>query len=281
MFATTRAAALLTVTLTALAALAAPAQPDRAVGKAPGDDKTLTLDLGRGAKMEFVRVRAGKFLMGSPANEQGRYDWEKQHEVEITKDYYLGKYEVTQEQYEALMGENPSWFSPQGGGAGKVKGQDTAQFPVESVPWKDAVTFCERLAEKSGKPARLPTEAEWEYACRAGSKTAFHWGDESSTKHANLSGLHRTAKVGTYEPNAWGLYDMHGNVAEWCQDWYVQRYYDESPKTDPQGPEKGSGHVVRGGNWFNSGQESARSAYRTSSSASHSMYGFRVCIPTK
>ena len=191
---------------------------------------------------------------------------EEQHEVSITKPFYLGVYVVTQAEYEKVMGNNPSWFSAKGDGKDKVKDMDTGQFPVEKVSWDDAVAFCKKLSElpeekKAGRVYRLPTEAEWEYACRAGTKTAFHYGDSLSSKQANFNGnfpyggadkgpyLGRTAKVGSYAANAFGLYDMHGNVWEWCQDWYDENYYKNSPKEDPPGPAQGLHRVVRGGGW--------------------------------
>jgi formylglycine-generating enzyme required for sulfatase activity len=167
----------------------------------------------------------------------------------------MGVYEVTQEQYKAIMDKNPSNF----------KG---AKNPVEWVSWDDAVEFCKKLSAKTGKTVRLPTEAEWEYACRAGTKTRFSFGDADADLHkygnycdkSNTDGLEwqdkehndghdKTAPVGSYKPNAWGLYDMHGNVWEWCDDWYADSYVNAGTR-DPQGSASGNLRVLRGGGWY-------------------------------
>jgi formylglycine-generating enzyme required for sulfatase activity len=217
--------------------------------------------------MELVLVPRGKFLMGSPKDEEGRRDDEgPQHEVRITRPFYLGVYAVTQAEYQKVTGKNPSWFCKDDFGKDKVKGLDTGRFPVESVSWHDARKFCDGLSKwaqekKAGRVYRLPSEAEWEYACHAGTKTPFHFGKSASSTQANFYGgspyggaargpyLGRTCKVGSYKPNAWGLFDMHGNVWEWCADWYGKDYYRDSPKTDPRGPSRGAGRVLRGGCW--------------------------------
>ena len=226
--------------------------------------------------MKLVLIPAGKFLMGSPKDEKERDPDEEQHEVSITKPFYLGVYEVTQAEYEKVMGKNPSWFSAKG--EGKVKDMDTSRFPVERVSWDNAVAFCKKLSElpeekKAGRVYRLPTEAEWEYACRAGTKTVFHYGNSLSSKQANFDGafsyggadkgpyLERTAKVGSYAPNAFGLYGMHGNVWEWCQDGYDASYYKTNLREDPPGPAQASDRVVRGGSWIDYGGD-CRSAFR-------------------
>ena len=231
--------------------------------------KTATVDVGGGVKMEFVRIPAGKFLMGSPEDENPRRGDEKQHEVEITRAFYLGKYLVTQQQYEQVMGSNPSEFSATGRRQGLVAGQDTPLFPVDSVSWEDAVAFCRKLSDRPEEKRagfwlyRLPTEAEWEYACRGGAAaySVFHYGNSLSSAQANFNGnwpyggaargphLQKTTKVGSYQPNAFGLYDMHGNVFEWCADWYGTDYYESSPRQDPPGPYGGSHRVSRGGGW--------------------------------
>jgi len=210
-----------------------------------------TLDLGNGVKMELVLIPAGEFMMGSPSSESGREG--PQHRVRITRPFYMGKYEVTQEQFEAVKGWDPSHY----------KGPSN---PVERVSWNDAVKFCYRLSQRTGCDVRLPTEAEWEYACRAGSSTAFHFGDSGSQlgdyawNSGNSGG--KTHPVGQKRPNAWGLYDMYGNVFEWCQDWYDSDYYGQSPAADPKGPSSGMDRVLRGGCW-NSGAGRCRSAFRS------------------
>jgi formylglycine-generating enzyme required for sulfatase activity len=198
-----------------------------------------TVDLGGGVKMELVWVPAGSFQMGSPSSESGRSDDEGPvHAVELDG-FWMGKYEVTQEQYEAVMGKNPSNF----------KG---TKNPVEMVSWKDAREFCRKASEKTGKGIRLPTEAEWEYACRAGTTTRFCFGDSDNgldeyAWYTANSGS-KTHPVGEKKPNEWGLYDMHGNVWEWCGDWYADKYGAGAAK-NPAGASSGSYRVFRGGSW--------------------------------
>jgi formylglycine-generating enzyme required for sulfatase activity len=235
--------------------------------------------------MKLVLIPSGKFVMGMPKTEKILYGNEAEHEVEITKPFYMGAFEVTQEQYEKVMDKNPSRYSPTGAGKDKVKGMDTKSFPVEDVEWAEAVEFCKTLSArpeetKAGRKYRLPTEAEWEYACRAGTKTRFAFGNGLTLEQANFDGrfmnqgaqsekwLGRTCKVGSYKPNDWGLYDMHGNVWEWCSDWYQPDYYTTSPKKDPPGPEKGSDdrRVRRGGDFGAFGlhvRSGARFAYQS------------------
>jgi formylglycine-generating enzyme required for sulfatase activity len=187
--------------------------------------------------MKLVLIPKGTFMMGSPETEKGRQENETQHEVTISKDYYLGVYEVTQAQYEKVMGKNPSSFP-----VAKV-GNENADLPVENVSWDDAVEFCKKLSDlpeekKAGREYRLPTEAEWEYACRAGSKTAYAFDDEEGLLPEygwfSRNSSRRTHTVGLLEPNAWGLYDMHGNVWEWCSDRYGD--YPKGAVSDPSGP---------------------------------------------
>jgi formylglycine-generating enzyme required for sulfatase activity len=264
-----------------------------APGPARGEDaaKEITNSIG----MKLVLIPAGKFVMGSPAGEAERDANEVQHEVAITRPFYLGAYPVTQGQFQKVMGGNPSFFQPRNGGS--------PDHPVEQVRWVGAHEFCRRLSElpeekKAGRVYRLPSEAEWEYACRAGTTTPFNLGDALSSKQANFNGnfpyggaergpfLQRTAKVGSYPPNAWGLYDMHGNVYEWCQDWYDPDYYKKSPAENPKGPEKGvvptgfrheSFVVVRGGCWLDEAR-ACRSArrFRLQQSEPYRWTGFRV-----
>ncbi|MDY0170460.1 MAG: formylglycine-generating enzyme family protein [Thermoguttaceae bacterium] len=221
--------------------------------------------------MEFVLIPPGEFIMGSPESEKDRSSDEgPQHRVRITKPFYLGVYQVTQGEYERVMGTNPSYFSRGGNGRGRVSGLDTRRFPVEQVSWNNAVEFCQHLsalaAERSaGRAYRLPTEAEWEYACRAGTTTRYHLGDHLDTSQARFAqptGSGRPVPVGSYGPNGFGLYDIHGNVWEWCSDRLDENYYANSPTDDPQGPASGSGRVYRGGSWA-SPAGSCRSANRS------------------
>ncbi len=194
--------------------------------------------------MEFVYIEPSGdngFMMGSALTEKNRDSDEKQHEVILTKGCYLQTTEVTQKQWKAVMGANPSYF----------KRDD---LPVDSVSWHDAQEFIKKLNEKEGtNKYRLPTEAEWEYACRAETKTAYYWGDTMDGKYCWYASNsdRKTHPVGTREPNAWGLHDMSGNVWEWCQDWHDEDYYDNSPGKDPQGPPNGKRRALRGGSWFN------------------------------
>jgi formylglycine-generating enzyme required for sulfatase activity/tRNA A-37 threonylcarbamoyl transferase component Bud32 len=220
--------------------------------------------------MKLAYIPAGEFAMGSPqkeANHQG--DEGPQHKVRITKAFYMGAYECRQGEYEKVMGKNPSAF------------KDSPDHPVEQVTWDEAVEFCKRLSElpdekKTGRVYRLPTEAEWEYACRAGTTTTFHYGDSLSSKQANFNGG-KTTKCGSYPPNAWALYDMHGNVWEWCLDGVRKYEPSDKPVQDPRGPmDAGGARVARGGSWVN-GAWLCRSASRSPGpSARHYGVGFRV-----
>jgi formylglycine-generating enzyme required for sulfatase activity len=218
--------------------------------------KEIAVDLGGGVKLELLLIPAGEFLMGSPDSDNEARDNEKpRHRVRIAKPFYLGKYLVTQEQWEAVMGNNPSNF----------KGPKN---PVEQVSWDDCRPFFDKLNAKSGPGGgkfSLPTEAQWEYACRAGSTTRYCFGDgESGLGEYAWYGANsgsRTHPVGEKKPNAWGLYDMHGNVWQWCADWYNAGYYKESPTDDPTGPATGSYRVFRGGSWAHPARR-CRSAYR-------------------
>jgi formylglycine-generating enzyme required for sulfatase activity len=215
--------------------------------------------------MKLVSIPPGKFTMGSPASEKGRTAAEHAHGVEITRGFLMGAYEVTQEEYEKVMGKKPSWFAAGGEGQKKVAGMDTRRFPVEQVSWEDAMAFCKELSKREGKTYDLPTEAEWEYACRAGTTTPSHFGEMLNGRQANYDGnepygtkekgpsLGRTCAVGSYPPNQFGLYDMHGNVWEWCRDWYGPFYYEESPPRDPPGPATDKFRVVRGGSFDDGG----------------------------
>ncbi len=211
---------------------------------APPHAQFKTVDLGGNVKLDLAWIPAGSFVMGSPAAEGGRDEDETQHEVTLTKGFWIGQYEVTQAQWQQVMGSNPS---------SAKKGGD---FPVESVSWVMAADFIAKLnalqaARKDAARFRLPTEAEWEYACRAGTTTALYTGEGSSA--LNMAGwyienssnaLQRTALK---KPNAWALYDMPGNAWEWCADFYEA--YPAGPVTDPAGPAAGQFHVSRGGSW--------------------------------
>ena len=268
--------------------------------------------------LKTVMIDTGQFLMGSPSKEPGRRNDEGPHLVRISQPFLLGKHEVTQRQFQQIMGFTPSHFMPGSEGKAKVLKIDTSTFPVERVSWFDAIAFCNELSKRDGyrpyykmtkvepdgnsiKHAaltieggngyRLPTEAEWEYACRASTTQRFHFGNTSNSKKANFIArgpsvygsrgkevsLGRTTRVGSYPPNSWGLQDMHGNVAEWCWDWYSKDYYSHSLPKDPLGPDSGNHHVLRGGSWLVN-EASCRSASRFYLTGDQRKYfaGFRV-----
>ena len=247
----------------ALGLLAATLAAGPAASARAGEAKRLKNRFG----MDFVRIPAGTFVMGDDA---GAYDEKPAHKVAITKPFYLGTTEVTQSQYERVMGKNPARFKD-------------PKRPVEGVCWNDAQQFCRRLSKIDPTAAyRLPTEAEWEYACRAGTTTAFYWGDKFDKRYAWAARPPDTPTiaVATLLPNAWGLYDMSGNVWELCQDFYAEAYPGEA-QTDPTGPPKGEKHAVRGGSRF-APDSSARSANRRAllPDRVHDDLGFRVvCTP--
>jgi formylglycine-generating enzyme required for sulfatase activity len=214
--------------------------------------------------MTFVPVAPGTFEMGAPPEEAGHLREETpQHTVRITKPFYMGIFPVTQGQYEKLMGRNPSFFHTRNGGS--------PDYPVESVSWYDAERFCQKLTRYGdedvyGRTYRLPTEAEWEFCCRAGSTAPFFFGDAVTEKEVHFAamatkGQGRPCPVGQHPANAWGLFDMHGNVEEWVHDWFSADYYIESPGTDPQGPASGHDKVIRGGDWHGHAED-CRSASR-------------------
>jgi sulfatase modifying factor 1 len=249
----------------------------------PGENFTIP-DLG----LEMLWVKPGTFMMGSPESEKGRSN-ETQHQVTLTDGFYLGKHEVTQAQWERVMGSNPSLF----------KGADR---PVEEVSWDDAVEFCKKLTETERRAGRLPagmayqlpTEAQWEYACRAGARSAYSFGGVSGElyRYANYAdrntdydwsdkshddGFENTSPVGTYPANPWGFHDMHGNVYEWCADWYGD--YPSGAVRDPVGPADGSSRVDRGGSWIHTANL-ARCAYRYRTVPAYSItyLGFRLSL---
>ena len=211
------------------------------------------IDLGKGVKLEMVLIPAGKFMMGYPG---------KDNEVTLTKPFYMGKYEVTQEQWQAVMGSNPS----------RVKG---AILPVTDVSWNECQDFIKKLNVRMNGFYRLPTEAEWEYACRAGTTTVYSFGDSLTKVDGNIDGDSSKA-VGSYKPNAFGLYDMHGNVWEWCEDWNGD--YPDGAVIDPKGLATGERRVLRGGAFYIFGVSKARSSLRLNDSSTlRSNYvGFRL-----
>ena len=235
-----------------------------------------TVDLGENVTMQLALIPAGTFTMGTPAGEMGRYSDEgPPHKVTLTKSFYMGVTEVTQAQWEAVMGHdsNPSYF---------FTGID---LPVEEVSWDNAMGFCSKLSQKAGKACRLPTEAEWEYACRAGTTGQYYTGDgEDALKQAGwfkADSANMPHAVGQKLSNALGLYDMHGNVWEWCSDWYAEEYPAED-QTDPMGPTSGTERVLRGGSWFNN-PLSCRSGIRGKDKPDFRYYyiGFRVVMETQ
>jgi uncharacterized protein (TIGR02996 family) len=281
--------------------------------------KPVTVGLTNSIGMEFVLVQPGTFLMGEPPGEEWRGRGEKQHEVTLTRPFYLGVYPVTQGQWKRVMGYNPSSFSRTGQGRDRVEDVSDAEldlFPVEQVSWTDAQDFLQRLATldkeaRNAREYRLPSEAEWEYACRGGhfvkdlkvSHTLpFHFDRPSSSldyRQANFGSnypygrsdegpdLDRPSKVGSYRPNLLGLFDMHGNVWEWCADWYERDYYNNSPTHDPTGPtgpSPGAHRVIRGGSWWCTSDEVCRAANRFLGGLSdrYDHQGFRVAaVPHK
>lgn len=208
-------------------------------GSAYAEDKSFTNSIG----MEFVLIPAGSFMMGADKQfEECDSNETPRHKVVISNAFYMGKYEVTQEQWVAVMGNNPSKFK-------------SKMNPVEQISWDDTQLFIRNLNQKEGTDRyRLPTEAEWEYACRAGTTTAYSFGDDKNSLDQYIwydaNSNARTNLVGQLKPNPWGLYDMHGNVWEWCQDWYDSKYYKHSPEIDPVGASSGSYRVRRGGSWI-------------------------------
>jgi len=240
---------------------------------------TLTEDLGKGVKLEMIAIPGGTFLMGSPENEVERFsDESPQHEVTVPG-FFIGKYQLTQLQYQTIMGTNPSYF----------KGDNR---PVEGVCWEDAVKFCQKLNHRTLGNYRLPSEAEWEYACRAGTKTPFHFGDNVTTDLVNYNGNYpypsapkgkyreQTTDVGIFPPNAFGLYDMHGNVWEWCEDERHENYINAPTDGSSWQSRISLGQkVLRGGCWHDYARY-CRSACRLKSPccSRNYFYGFRVVL---
>lgn len=281
-----------------LSATAAAKSVEGRVPKDQGGGAPLT-EVTNSIGMRFVLIPGGQeFEMGARNGEPWAEDHEKpRHRVRITQPFLLGRYEVTQEEFERVMGFNLSFFSRGGLGRGKVTGEDTRRLPVDDVTWYDALAFCNKLSELEtrrpyydlssitrdansiieatvkvlgGEGYRLPTEAEWECAARAGTTTIFAQRNSVSSEEANFDGqrpygnakkagfLQHTVAVGSYAPNPWGLYDTAGNVHEWVWDGYDERYYDQvanETAVDPNGPEVAAQRVVRGGSWVGYGRE--------------------------
>jgi formylglycine-generating enzyme required for sulfatase activity len=249
--------------------------PESSVAKKKEISESLVLpeELTNSIGMKFRLIQPGTFMMGSPASEAGRDSNERQHQVTLTQPFYMGIYPVTQSEYARIMGSNPSY----------CKGD---RHPVEKVSWEDATEFIQKLnglseERAAGRVYRLPTESEWEYACRAGSSTAYCFGEDEARLgeyawYGKNSG-NKTHPVGQKAPNAWGLYDMHGNVWEWCSDW--QGGYPSGSVTDPTGASTGSYRVLRGGCWSNEAA-SCRSAFRLRfvPSDRYSPLGFRLAL---
>ncbi|MCB1065300.1 MAG: SUMF1/EgtB/PvdO family nonheme iron enzyme [Verrucomicrobiae bacterium] len=279
-------------------ALAVSAEIERQVLGSPSSVSLIQNATGRKPGEEFINgialklcwIPQGSFLMGSPSDEPGRDpQLETQVQVEISQGFWMGKYEVTQEEYETVMGVNPSQFADSG-----------KNNPVETVNWSDATTFCRQLNERErshgslpdGWHYTLPTEAQWEYACRAETKTAFNNGKgitstEGECRSLDAVGWYRsncdgTKTVGRKRANQWGLYDMHGNVREWCLDWFEETRAVGSTLVDPTGPETGSQRVDRGGYW-NWTPHACRSAFRKGMSPTFrgSQVGFRIVLVQK
>src|SRR5450432_3897045 len=252
--------------LLCLSLVVALASDDPILAQPNGPPKNFTNSIGT----KFVWIPHGDFMMGSPKDEKERGVGETQHKVTLTKGFYMGVYLVTQEQWQAVMGNNPSQF------------RGEKNLPVEQVSWNDCQGFIKKLREKDKKSYRLPSEAEWEYCCRAGTTTPFYFGDTISTKQATFGKFKKgesplkTTPVGSFPANAWGLYDMHGNVWQWCQDWYGD--YPQKDVVDPQGAENGKVRVLRGGSW-NQNPGGCRSAMRFwSEPGNGGGIGLRVCF---
>ncbi|MBT3196082.1 MAG: formylglycine-generating enzyme family protein [Gammaproteobacteria bacterium] len=226
--------------------------------------------------IEFVWIPAGEFMMGSPSSEPGRDDDERQHRVKLSEGYWLGRYEVTQRQWKKVMGNNPSKFTSCG-----------SDCPVEKISWEDTQDFIRKLNGRGNGSFKLPSEAQWEYAARAGTTTPFSFGNNITTSQANYDGNYpyngnakgryrkTTVTVGSFPANRWGLHEMHGNVWEWLNDW--KGNYPSGTVTDPEGPGSGQSRVLRGGGW-NGYAKFLRSASRDyiSPSGRDSLLGVRL-----
>ena len=232
--------------------------------------------------MEMLWVDPGTFTMGSPVTEVGRQNIETEHNVTLTRGFFLGKYEVTQAEYQAVMTGNTSGLS-----ATPSQYNGNPDRPVEKVSWNDVQIFLDRLnSQESNNTAAgwkyaLPTEAEWEYACRANTTTAYFWGNSISASNGNYGhNIGQTQNIGQYTANSWGFYDMHGNIWEWVADWYQSNAPSGNPVIDPIGPNLGSNKILRGGAWDAYNQSNLRSARRSNLAPtfrSHAL-GFRLAL---
>jgi formylglycine-generating enzyme required for sulfatase activity len=250
------------------------------IARPQGQSQIYKEDLGDGAILTMVKIPAGSFLMGSPESEKGRFEDESpQHPVSL-KEFYMGQTEVTQSQYQAIMGENPS----------KFRGNN---LPVETVSWNQSQEFCQKLSTKTGRNYTLPSESQWEYACRAGTTTPFYFGEtitpdlgnyDGNSTYGNASkGSYRkkTTKVGEFPPNDFGLYDMYGNVWEWCQDTWHKNYQDAPMDGSALTSRNNNAHILRGGSWI-SLPRYCRSATREDYTPDNRLYliGVRVVCET-
>jgi formylglycine-generating enzyme required for sulfatase activity len=236
------------------------------VKKIPGTAYQFVEDLGNKIKLEMVSIPAGIFLMGAPSLEEGSSDAQRpQHRVRLPS-FYLGKYPITQAQYQAVMGNNPGYF----------KGEN---LPIETVSWHDTIEFCEKLSQRTGKQYRLPSESEWEYACRGKTTTAFHFGETISSEVVNYQ-TEQTTPVGSFPANNYGLYDMHGNIMEWCADKYHGSYVDAPTDGSAWNNDRKPAYVLRGGSWYSKSsycRSAARSYYTPDYRCAY--FGFRVvCV---
>jgi len=255
--------------------------------------KTLTLDLGKGVTMKLVLVPAGDFMMGgkfSPAESVKKFGGKANHyasehprrKVTISKPFYIGVFELTQAQWEAVMDEKPY--------DSKMVTKIGPDYPASWMQWTEANEYCAKLSKKLGKKIALPTEAQWEYACRAGSDTEFCYGDDpkkigdygwlGSNMIDNKKASTYARKGGLRKPNAWGIYDMHGNVWEWCRDWYDKDFYANGKNVDPVNLKESKTVTSRGGSWYNDPihlRSAARNSW-TGPKYRHYNYGFRIVV---
>ncbi|MBE6424987.1 MAG: formylglycine-generating enzyme family protein [Planctomycetaceae bacterium] len=263
---------------------------DFVTARKAGDRMVKTVD---GIEYAFRWCPAGAFTMGSPSSETCHNSDETQHSVTLTKGFWMLETEVTQAMWESVMGTTVRQQRDKADPDWSLYGEG-AEYPIYYVNWEESRTFCEQLSSKLGVQVSLPTEAQWEYACRAGTRTAYSFGDSLNGREANCDGnypygtsakgpyLSRTTPVKSYAKNAWGLYDMHGNVWEWCLDVYEKDFYVRSSSSDPcnwKDENSGSGRVCRGGSWYDDA-EYCRSAYRNYSVPVHRYYflGFRIVL---